>query len=89
MDLASAYPNSAISTGAMLAIALVAAGSLALWLVLVFRADRARPGQSARRAQQPPAALAGPDLTGPVETAEDEQDEAGHGDAARQRQAAA
>jgi hypothetical protein len=85
MDLASAYPNSAISTGAMLVIALVMTGSLALWLGLVFLADRNRRDQSARR----PATVTEPGLAAPIKTAEDEQDEAGHGDGARQRQAAA
>jgi hypothetical protein len=85
MDLASAYPNSAISTGAMLVIALVMVGSLALWLGLVFLADRSRRDRSARR----PVAVTEPALTEPAQTAEDEQDEAGHGDVARQRQAAA
>jgi hypothetical protein len=87
MDLASAYPNSAISTGAMLAIALVAVGGLAIWLVLVFLADRETANLSARRAQRPVAA-AGPALAGPDETAEDEQDEAAYGDAHRRRAAA-
>ena len=87
MDLASAYPNSAISTGAMLAIALVAAGSLALWLVLVFLADR-RTNELSARAHHP-AAVTGPALAGPAKTAEDEQDAAGHDDAVPQRRMAA
>jgi hypothetical protein len=89
MDLASAYPNSAISAGAMLAIALVTAGSLAIWLVMVFLADRKTTDVSARRAPQPVAAAAGPALAGTDETAEDEQDEAGYRDATGRRQAAA
>ncbi len=40
MILASAYPNSALSALAMMTIGLVAAGTLALWLGLVFLADR-------------------------------------------------
>ena len=89
MDLATAYPNSAISTGAMLAIALVAVSTLAIWLVLVFLADRKTSRVSVRRAQQPVAAAAGPALAGPDHTAEDEQEESGYRDAAGRRQAAA
>lgn len=88
MDLATAYPNSAISAGAMLVIALVMTGSLALWLALVFLADRKSARLSAPRAWHP-AAVAGPGLAGPDETAEDEQDEAGPGDTGARRQAAA
>jgi len=42
MNLATAYPNSAISTGAMLVIALVMVGCLAFWLVSVYLADTRR-----------------------------------------------
>jgi len=88
MPLASAYPNSAISTGAMIAIAVVMASVLAFWLVMVFVADRTKMGrqtrtQSARRAPEPAVAVAGPALSGPDETAEDEASEAGRGDARR------
>jgi hypothetical protein len=86
MDLASAYPNSAISTGAMLAIALVMAGSLAFWLVMVFVADRQRRNSSARLAAGPAAELAGPVPAGPDETAEDERSGAGHRDGTRRIQ---
>jgi hypothetical protein len=41
MDVASAYPNSALSGWTIMAIAFVALASLACWLVLVFLADRA------------------------------------------------
>ena len=40
MNIASAYPNSALSALTMMAIGLVMAGSLAAWLGLVFLADR-------------------------------------------------
>jgi hypothetical protein len=51
-NLASAYPDSNISAPMMLLVALVAAGSLAVWLIMVFRADRAsaRPGPAQRPA---------------------------------------
>ena len=40
MYLASAYPNSALSALTMMVIGLVVAASLAIWLGLVFLADR-------------------------------------------------
>lgn len=40
MNLASAYPNSAISAGAMMAIAFVMVAVLAFWLIMVYVADR-------------------------------------------------
>ena len=40
MNLASAYPNSDISAGAMAAIAIVAVAALACWLVMVYVAAR-------------------------------------------------
>ena len=40
MYLASAYPNSALSLGPMMAIAFVAVATLACWLILVFVAAR-------------------------------------------------
>jgi len=91
MQLASAYPNSAISAGAMVAIALVAAGSLAFWLVMVFVADRQRRALSVRPSHTPAADLVVPEprqpaLAGPDETTEDELTEAGHGDATRRIQ---
>jgi hypothetical protein len=97
MELASAYPNSALSAGAMAAIVVVMAGGLIVWLVLVFLADRKTSELSARRAQPTvpapvPAttvATAGADVTGPDDTTEDEASEAGHGDDASRRRAAA
>jgi hypothetical protein len=40
MYLASAYPNSALSALTMMVIGLIVAASLAVWLGLVFLADR-------------------------------------------------
>lgn len=40
MYLANAYPNSAISAGALMAIAFVMVGVLAFWLVMVYLADK-------------------------------------------------
>jgi hypothetical protein len=84
MELASAYPDSAISAGAMVAIAIVAVATIAIWLVAVFLADRKTTQLSAGRAQRPAAAVTGPDAT-----AEDEHNEAGYGDVARPHRAAA
>lgn len=42
MDLANAYPNSDISTGAMVTIALVMVGTLVIWLAMVYIAARER-----------------------------------------------
>jgi hypothetical protein len=68
MYFANAYPDSAISAGAMTAIALVAVLSLGCWLVLVFLA--ARKGGKAGAVQHPV-------VTPPGRTAEDEHGEAG------------
>ena len=40
MDLASAYPNSDISAGAMTVIAVVMVAVLVFWLVMVYEAAR-------------------------------------------------
>jgi hypothetical protein len=40
MDIASAYPNSDLSALSMTVIAVIVAGTLAAWLILVFLADR-------------------------------------------------
>ena len=61
MNIASAYPNSALSALSMMVIGFVVAGSLAAWLGLVFLADR-QPRKA--RGDAAPAA--------PEDTAEDE-----------------
>lgn len=83
MYLANAYPNSAISAGAMTAIALVAAGTLALWLIFVFLADRNRP----KDARQAGSSLTMVAKSG--EATEDEHSEDGHAPAGSWRQTAA
>jgi hypothetical protein len=55
MNLASAYPNSDLSALSMTVIAVVMACALAVWLILVFLADRpprvrARAGQAGTEA---------------------------------------
>jgi hypothetical protein len=62
--LASAYPDSAIPLWQMLAVAVAALGALAIWISLVFLADKAsskkesarRPGNFAELARQDRAA---------------------------------
>lgn len=73
MNLASAYPNSAISAAMMAVIALVAAGTLAAWLILVFLADRQSSAKKTPQADMPT-----PVLTVLDQAAEDEHGEAGH-----------
>ncbi|HEX9042871.1 MAG TPA: hypothetical protein VF838_17950 [Trebonia sp.] len=73
MELASAYPNSAISGVMMAVIALVAAGTLAAWLILVFLADRQGSAKETRQPDMPAPVVAAPDPA-----AEDEHSEAGH-----------
>ncbi len=81
--LASAYPNSALSAGALTAIALVAAATLALWLVLVFRAEKSNE-KNARRAHSHLTVMAQSD-----DAAEDRTSEAGTASADRPHGAAA
>ena len=83
MYIASAYPNSALSAGALAAIALVAAATLALWLVLVFLAEKNNE-KNARQAHSHLAAVAQSD-----DAAEDRTSEAGTAPADRPHGAAA
>jgi hypothetical protein len=82
MNIASAYPNSALSVGALVILAFVMVICLALWLIMVFRA-----GKSGSRDVQ----LANGHLTvaAPDETAEDEHSGTGDAPAGRRRGAAA
>lgn len=73
MYLANAYPNSAISAGAMMAIAFVMVGVTGIWLAMVYLADR----------QSHPKPMAEHDI------AEDEHSEAGPATAGQRREAAA
>jgi len=83
MFFASAYPNSAISAGAMTAIALVVVCTLAIWLVMVNLAGR-DSGNKVRRPAKPIGAVAEPD-----EPAEDEHSEPGPAPAGHRHEAAA
>ncbi len=84
MDVASAYPNSAIS-GAMMAVMIVVMlGTLAAWLILVFLADSHGSARETRQADVPTPVLAALDPA-----AEDEHSEAGHASADGRHGAAA
>jgi hypothetical protein len=72
MYLASAYPNSVVSAGALILLSFVMAGCLALWLGLVFLADRKSTPKQAREADSYLAVVARPPA------AEDGQSEAGN-----------
>lgn len=67
MNLASAYPNSALSAGALMAIAFTMAIVLAIWLIMVFRAD----------SQPKPKADSQPEVAEPTQTSEDKHNDAG------------
>jgi hypothetical protein len=84
MYFASAYPNSALSAGLMTVIALVMASTLAIWLGLVFLADRSSRKMGAPQADRHLAVAVRPD-----EAAEEEQDEAGPAPAGQRHGAAA
>ncbi len=84
MDVASAYPNSAISGTMMAVIALVMTACLAAWLILVFLADSHGSAKETRQADAPAPMLAGLDPA-----AEDEHSEAGHAPADGRHGAAA
>ncbi|HET9079733.1 MAG TPA: hypothetical protein VFO01_04355 [Trebonia sp.] len=84
MYLASAYPNSAISAGAMMAIAFVMVSVLAFWLIMVYVADRQGGKPAARQADSRLTPVAGQE-----EVAEDEHSEAGSAPAGERRGAAA
>jgi hypothetical protein len=71
MDIASAYPNSALPAWELVILAVVVAGSLALWLIVVFRADKS----SARERGQAAGHLG---VAVPDETAEDKLSAAEH-----------
>lgn len=67
---ASAYPNSAISAGAMTAIAVVMVAVLTFWLVMVYVAAR-----EPRKPRQRPQASAGAPVAAPDDVTEDEHKE--------------
>ena len=77
MNLADAYPNSALPVGALLAIALTMAVVLVIWLIMVFRADR-QP-----KAGSQPKADSQPKVTGPAATSEDKHNDTGQAEAGR------
>jgi cytoskeletal protein RodZ len=60
MNLASAYPNSDLSPGALTALILVVLGALAFWLIAVFIAAR-EPRKPQERQAAVDAAVATPE----------------------------
>ena len=72
MNLASAYPNSDISAGAMTAIAVVAVAALACWLVMVYVAAREPRKPRLTGLAEPGGA---PVVTAPGDLAEDEHED--------------
>ena len=75
MNLADAYPNSALPVGALLAIALTMAVVLVIWLIMVFRAD------SQPKADSRPKADSEPKVAEPAATSEDKHNDPGHAQA--------
>lgn len=88
MNLASAYPNSALPAAEMAVIALVMLASLGFWIIMVFLADRDGGGRRARRRARPAGHEPAP-LAGGGEVAEDEQSEATSAPAGQRHEAAA
>jgi hypothetical protein len=84
MYLANAYPNSALSAGALMAIAFVMVGVLAFWLIMVYVADRQGARRDVPQAENHLEPVAGQD-----EVAEDEHSEAGPAPAGQRHGAAA
>ncbi len=82
MDIASAYPSSALPTWQLVVLAVVMAASLVLWLLLVFRADKS----CARDTRQANSHLG---VAEPDETAEDRDSGTSHVPASRRHGAAA
>jgi sugar phosphate permease len=77
MNLADAYPNSALSVGALMAIAFTMAIVLAIWLIMVFRAD-GKP-----QADGKPEADSHPKVAEPAATSEDKHNDRGQAQAGR------
>lgn len=69
--IASAYPNSALPALSLLAIALAATGTLAIWLALVFIAAREPRKPMAQLSREPKGALVPEPRSGEL-TASDE-----------------
>jgi hypothetical protein len=82
MDIASAYPNSALPAGALVILAVVMVAGLALWIILVFRADQSSASDSGRAKRHLGVA-------GSPGAAEDRHSDAGRVPAGRRRGGAA
>ena len=80
MNLASAYPNSALPVGALIAIALTMVIVLAIWLIMVFRAD-SQPKADGQPKADKPTADSQPGVAAPGATSEDKHNDAGQAQA--------
>lgn len=89
MYLASAYPNSALSLGSMMAIAFVAVATLACWLILVFVAAREPGEQRGRQAHRDATPARPSELAARDSSAEDGHSEADSDHSARRHWRAA
>ena len=85
MHLATAYPNSALSAGQLTIIAVVMAGTLLIWLGLVFLADRRGTKKVAARPSDSHLAM----VAQPDWAADNKHSEAGHAPADGRHGAAA
>ena len=83
MNLADAYPNSALPVGALMAIAFTMAIVLAIWLIMVFRADGQPKADSKPTADAKPKADSHPEVAEPVATSEDKHNDRGQAQAGR------
>lgn len=75
MNLASDYPNNALSAGPLIAISVTMAAVLAIWLIMVFRAD-SQQGSKPKTDNQPKTDSQ-PEVAARAETSEDKHNDAG------------
>jgi hypothetical protein len=85
MNLADAYPNSALSVGALMAIAFTMVIVLAIWLIMVFRADGKPEAEADGKpeADNKPEADSHPRVAEPAATSEDKHNDRGQAQAGR------
>lgn len=80
MNLADTYPNNALPVGSLVAISLTMAVVLAIWLIMVFRADSS---------QSKPKAGSQPEVAKPDATSEDKYNGTGQAQAGQREGASA
>lgn len=83
MNLADAYPNSALPVGALLAISLTMAVVLAVWLIMVFRADSQPKVDGPPKVDNQPEGDSQPKVAELEATSEDKHNDTGHAEADR------